>query len=105
MKITTSTLTAKEEGEVIYSTLVLDTSIGVKYTPVGSYSIGVGIGENATASQAVAKATEILLQRLKEKAQEIKADGIFGIRIEASQYGEKGTFLLAYGTAVRSRKE
>jgi len=62
-------------------------------------------GEIEDYTKLLAESREQALDRMIERAEELKADAIIGIRFMTSSVMQGAAELLAYGTAVRIKKE
>ncbi|MBN2379225.1 YbjQ family protein [candidate division WOR-3 bacterium] len=62
-------------------------------------------GEITDYTKLLAESREQALDRMLERAEELKADAIIGVRFMTSSVMQGAAELLAYGTAVRLKKE
>ncbi|CAI8031310.1 UPF0145 protein VP1283 [Geodia barretti] len=65
---------------------------------VKNWSVG---GELRGYSDMLQQTGHIVLQRMAEQAQEMKADAVIGMRLVTSNVAEGAAELIGYGTAVR----
>jgi uncharacterized protein YbjQ (UPF0145 family) len=78
-------------------------SPGIKQGILGSFKQFIG-GNIESFAQVCDQARRDAYKRLVDHAEEKEADGIIGMRYDATEFAQSTTEVLAYGTAVKLAK-
>ena len=65
------------------------------------YNTTIG-GELSTYARMMGEGVELALEQMKKKAEELGADGIYGVRIATPQVTGGAAEIIIYGTAFKS---
>ncbi len=85
-------------GTICSAVCLSKSLIGDMTANVKNWTVG---GELKPYSAMMNDSIDIVMERLREKAQEVGADAIYGMRLSATSAAQGAVELIGYGTAVK----